>query len=200
MTRKNRFFYRLIRFFFRIASVIAMPVRAEGLERLPEGAAIFCANHTTAVDPALLALALERRRYIRFVAKAQARDIPVFGRMLEAAGVIFVRRDGKDYDSIRACLRVLSDGEQLMIFPEGTRVKPGQTVKPQNGAVHLASRKGVPLVPVYIPREKRIFRPVSVRFGEAYTLSKTPEEGLDALSAELMERIAALEERDGEHT
>ena len=169
-----------------------MPFRAVGAERVPEGAVILCANHSHLFDPILITLCLGRNTYIRHIAKDQNRRIPVFGWLMYRAGSIFVHRDGTDYDSVRACMKALADGEKLMIFPEGTRVKEGEHVEPKDGAVYLASRKRVPIVPVYVPRKKRWFRANEIRFGEPYMIQAARGADMSELSRDLMAHIEAL--------
>lgn len=171
---------------------IFMPFRAVNVERVPEGAAILCANHSHLFDPLLMTFCLGRHTFIRHVAKEQNRRIPILGWLMYKAGSIFVHRDGSDFDSVRACLKALSNGEKLMIFPEGTRVKEGEHVEPKDGAVYLAAKKRVPIVPIYVPRKKRWFRVNEIRFGEPYTLEVPRGADMGALSRELMERIEAL--------
>lgn len=175
---------------------VFMPFRAVGAERVPDGAVILCANHSHLFDPVLMTLCLGRNTYIRHIAKDQNRRIPVFGWLMYRAGSIFVHRDGTDYDSVRACMKALAAGEKLMIFPEGTRVKEGEHVEPKDGAVYLAAKKRVPIVPIYVPRNKRWFRPNVIRFGEPYMVQASRGTDMAQLSRELMERIEAL--RDAE--
>ena len=66
-----------------------IPVRCKGKENLPEGPAVFCANHTHLLDPVIAAAAFGKR-FIHFVAKLELRSVPVIGKVLEACAVCFV--------------------------------------------------------------------------------------------------------------
>lgn len=189
-------FYRFVYCVLWPIFKVFMPFRAVGAERVPDGAVILCANHSHLFDPVLMTLCLGRNTYIRHIAKDQNRRIPVFGWLMYRAGSIFVHRDGTDYDSVRACMKALAAGEKLMIFPEGTRVKEGEHVEPKDGAVYLAAKKRVPIVPIYVPRNKRWFRSNVIRFGEPYMVQASRGTDMAQLSRELMERIEAL--RDAE--
>ncbi len=191
---KPETYYRLVFSILRPIGALLYPQRSIGRENIPEGAAILCANHSSATDPVLLSFALGVRTFVHHISKIEARSIPVWGRMMERIGSIFVRRDGKDFDSMRACMKALKAGEKLVIFPEGTRVRDGETIKPKNGAVHLAARLHVPIVPIFIPRRKKPFHRVTIRIGEPYRIESAREDELDGLSAELMAKIAALGE------
>lgn len=188
--RYYRFVYCVLWPLFKIF----MPFKTIGAEKVPEGAAILCANHSHLFDPVLMTLGLGRNTYIRHIAKQENRSIPVLGWLMHKAGSIFVHRDGSDYDSVRACMKALSNGDKLMIFPEGTRVKEGEHVEPKDGAVYLAAKKRVPIVPVFVPRKKRWFRANEIRFGEPYMIEGGRGADMAALSRELMARIEALGE------
>lgn len=184
--------FRRVHAFFRPLIRLLYRYRMEGRENIPEGAALLCANHSSMFDPLLITLCMDSSVFHRHMAKIECKDIPLIGWMMCKAGTIFVRRDGSDMESVRACLKALGNGEKLMIFPEGTRVKEGEHVDPKSGAVFLAVRKHVPIVPIYVPRKKKLFGTVLVRVGEPYTLDVGRDADMDALSRDLMERIEAL--------
>ena len=80
------------------------------------------------------------------------------------------------------------------IFPEGTRVREEHASEAKTGAVMLASRTGVPLLPVWMPRKKRLFHKVDVVVGEAYTLPVLRGNAEYSPHAEeLMHRIGLLQ-------
>ena len=110
----------------------------------------------------------------------------------EKAGSIFVKRGERDIDSFKQCMRVLKAGEKLIVFPEGTRVHGDAVVEPKSGVIHMAVRMHVPIVPVYIPRDKKIFHEVPTVIGEPYYPELGDHRDYDRLARELMERIWAL--------
>ena len=85
-----------------------------------------------------------------------------------------------------------------MIFPEGTRVHGTDSVRPKSGAVRMADRADVPVVPVYLPRDKKLFRKIRVVIGEPYHVHREPGKTYDDLAEELMEKIWALGETERE--
>ncbi len=193
-------FYSLVYSILWVLAGILFPWRSKGRELVPaEGGVVLCANHTSFLDPILLLLAVTKKRQIRVVAKAELFKIPVLNWILKGIGIIPVKRGLSDVTSFKECLRVLRNGEPLLIFPEGTRVKEGQQVEPHSGAVVMAARANVPVMPVYIGKKKRLFRKTDVIFGEPYQLEfegrkPTHEESL-RMTEELMARICALGER-----
>ena len=188
---EKRNFRRVYRFFRPLIKLI-FPFSMEGRENIPEGPALLCANHSSMFDPLLITLSMDCHDFHRHLAKVECNKIPLIGWMMRKSGTIFVRRDGSDMDSVRACLKALGNGDKLMIFPEGTRVKEGESVEPKSGAVYLAVRRQVPLVPIYVPRKKKLFRPVRVRVGQPYIPSADRNADMTALSQDLMARIEAL--------
>lgn len=106
-------------------------------------------------------------------------------------------RGERDIDSLRQCMKALRAGEKIILFPEGTRVHGSAMVEPKSGAIHLAAKLGVPILPVYLPRDKKVFQRVDVVFGKPYTVQVESREDYDRLARELMERIWALGKRPG---
>ena len=175
------------------------PIRAVGRERLPEGGALLCGNHTSASDPFCVVFAVGRRPQCRVMAKDELMRIPLVGFLLKKAGIIGVKRGKADVGAVKASMKALKNGEKLLLFPEGTRIAEGEKGSAHNGAAMLSTRTGAPIVPVYIPRKKKWFRPTTVVFGEPYLPQfegrrPTPED-YDRIAAEVMEKIDALKEQ-----
>ena len=194
-------FYRLvytilapfIRFFF--------PRRVVGLENLPEGGALLCANHVSGWDPFLIAVALPIDARLTVMAKDQLFRIPVVGWFLRSAGVFPVKRGGNDLAAMKTAIRSLSEGNRLLVFPEGTRVDGESGGEAKGGVTVMAARTGVPMVPVYCGPRHKFLRRTTVVFGEPYTpviagRRPTAEENRQA-AEEILRRIYALSEVDG---
>ena len=99
-------------------------------------------------------------------------------------------------------MKYLKDGEKLLMFPEGTRHQDGDMGDAKTGCAMLAVRTGVPIVPVYMPAEKKWFRFNPVVFGEPYYPQVVGRKGTSeeyrAIAAERMERIEALKPLAGQ--
>ena len=85
-----------------------------------------------------------------------------------------------------------AESKTMFVFPEGTRVHGDAVVEPKSGVIHMAVRMHVPIVPVYIPRDKKIFHEVPTVIGEPYYPELGDHRDYDRLARELMERIWAL--------
>ena len=170
------------------------PLRIHHAERLPDGPMVVCATHSHMVDPLLIIAMMTIRRFPRFLSKKELFSVPVIGPFLTRIGMIPVDRGKSDISAIRAALGILKDKGIIGIFPEGTRVQEEEEAEAKTGAVMLASRTGVPLLPVWMPRKKRVFHKVDLVVGEPYTLPVLRgSAGYRAYAEELMERINALQ-------
>lgn len=190
--RMFHFLYLIIWPFFNLCH----PVRVIGRERIPEGPALVCPNHSTIGDPFYVVFAFGYRFPMWAMAKIQIMRVPVIGFLLSKAGVFGVDRGHSDIKAVKTALRCLKEGNKLLIFPEGTRVEEGENVEAKGGAALFATRTGVPIIPVYVPTHKPWFRPVTVVIGEPYhpqIAGRRPTNAEShAISKDLMERIHRL--------
>jgi 1-acyl-sn-glycerol-3-phosphate acyltransferase len=181
---------------FLVVMTIRFRFRVSGRENIPKGAAMVCANHTSNLDPMLLIQAFGRDNHLHCMAKEKLFKIPLLGRFLRCIGTISVNRNLNDIAAVRAAMGYLKDGEKVGIFPEGRRVSDDESVAAKTGAVRLADRTNSPIVPVFIPRDKPLFRRVTVIIGEPYYVNpgkaKLTPEDTARLSSELMDKIRAL--------
>ncbi len=173
------------------------PCKAVFRERVPEGGAILCPNHTTISDPLLTVFALRLKHRPRVMAKAELRRVPLIGWLLEKAGVFYIDRGKADVGAVKIALKCLKDGEKLLMFPEGTRSRSGEMGEAKTGAAMFAVRTGVPIIPMYIPAKKRWFARTPVVFGEPFYPETASRRGsaeeYERIAEELMARITALE-------
>lgn len=143
-------------------------LRAHGVERVPDGPALFIANHASMWDPAFLMAPLNRR--IRYMGKFELTGTPVIRNLGDSIGFFPVRRGAGDRVAMHIAEEVLRRGDSLGIFPEGTRVYEGRLARPRQGAARLALVTGVPIVPValYGNRWSESLFKVSVTFGRPH--------------------------------
>lgn len=174
------------------------PIRAIGRENIPDGPVVICPNHTTIGDPFYVVFAFGRKYPMRAMAKIQIMRVPFIGWILGKAGVFGVDRGHADMKAVKTALRLLKDGNKLLMFPEGTRVHEGEDIAAKTGAAMFATRTNVPLMPVYIQRKKKLFSRNIVVIGKPYMPKyegrKPTADELDAITNDLMDRIHALGE------
>ena len=194
MTEKKwyKLFYAIVWPFI----MLFYPMKFIGKENIPEGGALVCANHSSAVDPFFLAFALGRNRQIRAMAKESLLNIFFIGKILKLVGTFGVRRGASDIHAVKYALEELKKGEYVVLFPEGTRVKSREEGEPKTGAAMLATRTGVNVLPVYIPMHKKPFRINRVYIGKPYKMipegKRATSKDYETFTADLMDRIYDL--------
>jgi len=123
-------------------------VEIRGIENLPPGPCLVAAKHQGMLD------ILPPFTYLddpAFVMKRELMAIPIFGWFSKKSGMIPIDRDG-GAKALRAMVvaasEAVSEGRQVVIFPEGTRREPGAEPDYQPGVAGLYRELGVPCVPV----------------------------------------------------
>jgi 1-acyl-sn-glycerol-3-phosphate acyltransferase len=119
-----------------------------GGEHVPMGAALIASQHQSAFDTIIWFLIAREPTY---VLKKELLRIPLFGPLCHVSGMIPVDRSAGAAavrDLVRAGAQAADAGRQIVIFPEGTRVEPGAQVQLQPGIAALATRTGLPVLPV----------------------------------------------------
>ena len=180
---------------------IVYRIKITGKENIPqEGACIMAANHIHALDPAVIVLT--NKRAVRYMAKEELYKNPVLKWLAKIFGIFPVKRNGKDIEAIKTSLRVLKSGEVLGIFPEGTRNGMAKGKKVKTGAVLIAMKANVPIIPVGISGTFKPFCKIRVNYGKPIEYSKYKEEEQDKdlaekLTDEMMEKIVDLTKTEG---
>lgn len=191
--------YRILRAFLAAWLRILHPViHVHGRENIPEGPCMLCCNHSSFSDPVWVIVYGKLSRLPRIMAKQELMKLPVLGWLYRKLGAFPVDRGATDLKAVQTTLKTLREGNRVLIFPEGTRVRKGKKVEAHSGALLMANRAKVPVVPIYVSTKKHLFSPILLRFGEAYfpeyaAAKATPEE-LTLRSAELLQRIYAMGE------
>jgi 1-acyl-sn-glycerol-3-phosphate acyltransferase len=153
-TRSDLLLYALVRNFLIGFASLYWRVTFEGLENVPAGGPfVAAATHRSNIDFALMS-GLARRR-IRYMGKESLWNSRLLGAFISALGAFPVHRGTADRESVRRCITILTNGEPLVIFPEGTRRSGPVIERLHDGTVYIASRAGVPIVPVGIGGSER---------------------------------------------
>lgn len=181
---------RGVRFFVR---AVGVKFRVKGLERIPPGTCLFVANHTSSADAPAVVGAIPRR--IAILLKRSLFSVPIVGAAFRLAQFIPVDR-AKHEEAIAAlekATQALKDGQAFLIYPEGTRSPDGRLQEFKKGAVVMAIKAGVPIVPMACSGAQRVMekRSLIVRPGEILVEFLEP---IDA-SQYSLERREELKER-----
>jgi 1-acyl-sn-glycerol-3-phosphate acyltransferase len=145
----NPFVYWTIRALFVPFFLLYFRMSRIGREHLPRhGALILAANHRSFLDPFVIGTLV--RRPVYYMAKRELFEKPLQGWVLNALGAFPVDRGTGDGDAIETARAILARGDCLVIFPEGTRIRPGGLGSAHRGVGRLALETGVPVAPVAV--------------------------------------------------
>jgi 1-acyl-sn-glycerol-3-phosphate acyltransferase len=178
-----------------------LKVNVAGQDNVPDGPAVFVSNHVSFVDIWVLAGLLPGT--VRFLAKRELLNVPIFGWAMRSAGHIPIDRKNRQA-AVDACGEAgmkIRQGTSAIVFGEGTRSRSGQLLPLKKGAFVLAIQAGVPVVPVYLEGTYEVLprgtvflkrRPIALRIGEPIGTAGLSYADRDALSARCREALVAL--------
>ena len=129
------------------------------LEYKGEDGLLVCSNHINMFDCILLALAYDNRQ-IHYLAKKELFSIPLLSQLISSLGAYGVDRASADVGAVKKSIKLLSDGDTVGIFPQGTR-HPGKDIEStsfKNGAAMAAYHAHVGIQPLYIKTKNRRYR------------------------------------------
>jgi len=197
--------HRVVAAFFRGLTGLMFRVEARELSKIPlYGPLIIVANHVHIPEiPTLYTRLLPRKVRGMALAERVEKD-DLFGWVLRLFRTIPIHRGEADLAALREGLKTLSEGNMVIIDPEGTRSHDGRLQRGRAGAILIALRSGAPLIPVvhygsenYSQRLRHMQRsplrfvvgnPFRVVPGEARVTSEIRQKMID----EVMYQMAAL--------
>jgi len=146
-----------------LVRAIGIRVRVVGRERIPAGACLFVANHTSSADAPAVVGAIPRR--VAILLKESLFKWPIAGQAFTLAGFIPVNRGDREsaIASVEKATESLRCGQSFLIYPEGTRSPDGRLQEFKKGAVVMAIKAGVPIVPVACSGAHRVMRKRSLK-------------------------------------
>jgi len=144
--------------------------QVRGLDRLPAPGTpcVIVVNHIKWHDILLVAGTIPLTHIPYWLAKAEL-FTPITTWWFRGIQAIAVRRGQSDTGAIDAAVAVLKQGNVMIVFPEGHRSGTGGLQKGRGGAVRMALRAGVPIVPVAIQGvEAGMGAPATITYGPAW--------------------------------
>jgi 1-acyl-sn-glycerol-3-phosphate acyltransferase len=140
--------HRIFRFIIRLLMNLLGSVELVGFEKLPRtGGYIIAANHIGRLDAALAYYIIDRPDVIMVVAEKYEK-YAFYRWLVRLTNGMFIDRQNANIGAIRETLRRLQQGGVFTITPEGTRSKSGNLIEGKPGAIYLAWKAGVPVLPV----------------------------------------------------
>ncbi len=143
-------------------------IRVYGRHNIPDGACVWTPSHRSYIDTPVHSATFQR---FSFMGKQAMWKYPLAGWVFSALGGFPVRRDGSDREAVELAVeRLRTIPRPLIVFPEGGRRDGPDIFELQPGAVFLAAKAQVPIVPVGIggtaaamPRGARFMYPKRIR-------------------------------------
>lgn len=187
-----RWFFRVFfcKIFYRVNYI-----NKENEENLDK--CMICPNHSNTLEPTWI---YAKTPNLSIMAKAELFKVKIWGKILTYFGVFPIRRGEKDIKSLLHAIHVLknNDKQRLLIFPEGER----QSVNEKRGtakvgSAYIAYKAGVPIVPVYITKNAKLFSKVNIIYGKPMYITKEiaeNKEEIQKFSDKLLDTIYELKD------
>lgn len=196
-------FYRFANWALRNLIVpLFLRIEVRGLENVPRrGPLLVAINHCSFLDPILVGVYFPRD--VAMMSKTENFRHPLYGWLVRLYGAFPVRRGEADTQALKTALRLLRQGQAVLMAPEGTRSKDGSLQEGKPGTVLLALRSDAPVVPVAVWGARELWynvarlrrTPVTLNVGPPLRLApggKAGRERLESSTEELMRTLAAL--------
>jgi 1-acyl-sn-glycerol-3-phosphate acyltransferase len=192
-----------MQFAFQVYLRLLFRIEVQGREYIPRrGKLLLAANHVSAYDPFVIGSLVPRVLY--FLAKKELFVNPLLGAVLRFLHAIPVDRRDLSHTTVRRANELLSAGEAMLLFPEGTRSRSGQIGAGKSGVGMLAALNQADIVPVRVdglhgsrgslwqrPRIKVSFGPV-LAVAPFLNNGAAPKEIYRDIAAAVLERIRAM--------
>ncbi|MFZ2267445.1 MAG: lysophospholipid acyltransferase family protein [Azonexus sp.] len=197
-----------------VENLLGIRPKVIGLENMPAEPCVILAKHQSAWETMALQDYVPSGAYCVFVLKKELLRIPLLGWGLAAMKMISIdRAAGKDaLDQVVTQGRErLQQGFYVILFPEGTRVAPGQKKRYKPGGAYLATHVGCKVVPIahnageLWPRQAFLKTPgtVTVSIGPAFDATGLSELEVNRRAEEWIEeemhRLSPHRYSDAQH-
>lgn len=199
--------YRFLRAIVRAVVFFLYRVQLVGRENGKiDGPTMVICNHKSNCDPIMIHMLF--RPKIRLMAKKELFDNKMLSWLITKLGAFPVSRGTSDVGAVSNAINMITQGELVGIFPEGTRIKEDKLGRFQPGVAMIAMRAKASVIPVYINRKLKLFHKTIVIIGTPVDLSSRVDktqsmhnrivQGTDILQNEmqyLRERAIQMESR-----
>ncbi len=200
VTGTGAFAHKCARLWSRlILATTGVNVSVSGLERVPaRGSYLFISNHQSIYDIPIIFANLPFD--LRIIAKESLGRFPFIGAHLRRTGHVLVDRATPGTTTFKQVSGLLSNGQSLLVFPEGTRSPDGRLARFRGGIFLLAISAGFPIVPMTVRGSRHVMKKnrlmtcpgeVSLQFFEPISTAGLTREDAKALALRVHEVVAA---------
>jgi 1-acyl-sn-glycerol-3-phosphate acyltransferase len=145
----NPIVYWVVRAVLQPFFLVYFRLSRHGRHHIPQtGPLLLASNHRSFLDPFVLGTML--RRPVYYVAKKELFANRLQAWFLNALGAFPVDRGASDQEMLETARQILARGDAVLMFPEGTRIRPGGLGAPKRGIGRLALESGAPIVPLAV--------------------------------------------------
>src|SRR5450759_2444141 len=145
----NPVIYRVLRTVLVPFFLVYFRMQRIGHEHLPRtGPLLLASNHRSFLDPFVIGTLV--RRPVYYMAKRELFEKRWQAWLLNGLGAFPVDRGAGDTDAMETARAILERGDCVVLFPEGTRVRPGPLRAPRRGVGRLVLQTGAPVAPVAV--------------------------------------------------
>lgn len=143
-----KFSYWLVYSFSRLFFKLFFRLKVFGERHVRSGSGLLIANHTSFYDPPVLSVSCLEE--VHFLARESLFRIPLLGSLIKVLNTHAVAKDASDMHVLRQMIRLLGEGNKLIIFPEGKRSLNGEMQPFERGFVFLAKKAKCTVYPAFI--------------------------------------------------
>lgn len=158
VSARDRQVHRIVLHWSRsLVNLAGSEIKVTGLENVPaEGAVLFVSNHQGRFDIPLILGFIDKPK--AFIAKKELAKLPMVSTWMKYMKCIFMDRKNvrQSLKAINQGVEYLKEGYSQVIFPEGTRSRDGVLGEFKAGSFKLATKSGVPIIPVTIKGSDQI--------------------------------------------
>lgn len=164
---KSHFLYKIIRPLAKLVISAKYKVTFIGAENVPtDRGVVLASNHITALDPVIIGVGCKAT--LHFIAKKELFEKKTVGWFLSNLNAFPVDRSKFDFTSMDYAVRIVEDGDGLVIFPEGTRSPDFEPHEAKGGVCYIAKKCKCDVVPVsiYTSDKAKPGTRLTVRYGK----------------------------------
>ncbi len=181
-------FYSLMFAIAWVLEKIFYPTKVIGKENIQKTKCIYACNHRSNLDSFIAVLKVKNRPNV--LAKKELFKNKFIGFIFKKFKAIPVSRGEADIGAIKKVLGALKKGEQLLVFPQGTRKEDAEDMKAlKSGTAMFALKGDCPIVPMMFLKKPRIFRRNTLVIGKPIYLEEFKQE---KPSKEVYEQVSGL--------